>query len=256
MDKDKTKDNNEDRPEPKPEIYKHSLGDKTIADVCEALMGAAFLSHNRPGAWNPEDWTNAVTAVTKLVGSQDHTMLAWSDYSGSYEKPTYQLAEPHGVHLQLARQVELVHDYHFRYPRLLRSAFNHPSYPISWSDGIPSYQRLEFLGDSLLDMACISHIFYGYPDKDPQWLTEHKMAMVSNKFLGAVCVKIGFHQHIRQNSGILTAQINDYVEELQSAEKVARGAKDFWTTAKDPPKVGRQHVSGECQLLNETVVPS
>jgi len=216
---------------------KHSLGDKTIADVCEAIMGAAFLTHNVPGAWKSQDWTNAVVAVTKLVGSDDHTMIEWSDYSKSYEKPIYQVAEARGAHLELAKQVEQVHDYRFRYPRLLRSAFNHPSYPTAWSDGIPSYQRLEFLGDSLLDMACISHIFYNYPDKDPQWLTEHKMAMVSNKFLGAVCVLVGFHKHIRQNSSITTALIDEYVEELEGAEKVANGAKDFWTTVKDPPKV-------------------
>jgi endoribonuclease Dicer len=157
-------------------VTRHALGDKTIADVCEAIMGAAFLTHNRPGDWKPEYWRNAVVAVTRLVGSEDHAMMEWSDYSKVYEKPTYQVAEARGSHLELAKQVEAVHDYHFRYSRLLRSAFNHPSYPIAWSDGIPSYQRLEFLGDSLLDMACISHIFYNYPDKDPQWLTEHKVS--------------------------------------------------------------------------------
>lgn len=216
---------------------KHSLGDKTIADVCEAIMGAAFLTHNRQGFWKAEDWDNAVVAVTKLVGSEGHTMMQWSDYSKAYEKPTYQVTEGLGKHLELAKRVETEHDYHFHSPRLLRSAFNHPSLPISYCDGIPSYQRLEFLGDSLLDMACICHIFYNHPDKDPQWLTEHKMAMVSNKFLGAVCVMAGFHKHLLQNSTVLTAQIAEYVEELQSAEKTARGAKDFWTTVKDPPKV-------------------
>jgi endoribonuclease Dicer len=85
-------------------------------------------------------------------------------------------------------------------------------------------------------MACVTHIFYNYPDKDPQWLTEHKMAMVSNKFLGAVCVFVGFHKHIRQNSSIMTSQIDEYVEELDSAQQAAGGAKDFWMTVRDPPK--------------------
>ena len=31
-------------------------------------------------------------------------------------------------------------------------------------------------------------------------MTEHKTPMVSNQFLGAVSVKLGFHQHIRQNN--------------------------------------------------------
>jgi endoribonuclease Dicer len=67
------------------------------------------------------------------------------------------------------------------------------------------------LGDSLLDMAFIMHLYYKYPDKDPQWLTEHKTPMVSNKFLGAVCVKLGWHVHIKQNTAILSSQIRDYV---------------------------------------------
>ena len=44
--------------------------------------------------------------------------------------------------------------------------------------------------------------FFNYPEKDPQWMTEHKTPMVSNQFLGAVSVKLGFHQHIRQNNAV------------------------------------------------------
>lgn len=218
------------------EEFKQHLGDKTIADVCEALMGAAFLTHNQPGAWQPQQWTDVVMAVTKLVDSSDHAMTEWRDYSKVYDKPAYQVAEASGAQLELARKTEEKHDYRFKYPRLLQSAFTHPSLPFTWSN-IPSYQRLEFLGDSLLDMACVSHIFYRYPDKDPQWLTEHKMAMVSNKFLGAVCVQLGFHRSLRQNSSIIMAQITEYADELQNAVAIAHGAKDFWTSVKDPPKV-------------------
>lgn len=214
--------------------HKHNFGDKTIADVCEALMGAAFLSHNKE-VWKADNWRNAVIAVTKLVDSPDHAMTTWEDYSRAYQKPVYQTTPADGISIELCTQVETKHGYHFHYPRLLRSAFLHPSCPYTWS-GIPSYQRLEFLGDSLLDMSCIAHLFYRYPDKDPQWLTEHKMAMVSNKFLGALCVKIGFHPHLRYQSSILHSQINDYVEELQNAEQVSHGAKDFWTIVKEPPK--------------------
>ena len=162
------------------DVPMHQLGDKTIADVSESLMGAAFLTHNRPGSWTAESWRYAVRAVTLLVGNADHTMLEWSDYRKAYAKPAYQVAEATASHLDLAEKAEAEHPYHFRYPRLLRSAFLHPSYPQSW-EKVPSYQRLEFLGDALLDMACVTHLFYRYPGKDPQWLTEHKMAMVANR---------------------------------------------------------------------------
>ena len=141
----------------------HSLGDKTVADVCEALIGAALLTFK-----DSQNMDNAVRAVTELVSSENHRATTWSDYYQLYKKPKYQTAVPTEMQRDLARQVEEVHSYHFRYPRLLRSAFVHPSYPYSY-EHIPNYQRLEFLGDSLLDMACVNFLYYSFPAYDPQW---------------------------------------------------------------------------------------
>lgn len=119
----------------------------------------------------------AVKAVTVLVSSPDHDISKWSDYYPLYKKPRYQLAPASAAQLDLAAKIEQKHDYHFKYPRLLQSAFIHPSLPSSWADKIPNYQRLEFLGDSLLDMACIDFLFHRHPEEDPQWLTEHKVRL-------------------------------------------------------------------------------
>ena len=217
-------------------VIKHGLADKTIADVCEAMIGAAFVTHDRPGeVWKDEHWENAVRAVTKLVGNEDHLMKSWNDYRVGYEKPAYQTGDTTASQWDLAQKVELENAYHFKYPRLLRSAFIHPSQPFMF-EHLPNYQRLEFLGDALLDMASITHLFYRFPDKDPQWLTEHKMAMVSNKFLGAVCVNIGFHKHLRYSASILEHQIREYANELQEAKRTAGDSRDYWTTVSDPPK--------------------
>ncbi|KAM0717086.1 hypothetical protein Q7P37_006938 [Cladosporium fusiforme] len=215
---------------------KHNLGEKTIADVCEALIGAAFMSHDKPGQWQPSQWDNAVSVVTKLVGSDDHTMLKWDDYSSAYEIPAYQTAESTASQRDTAEKVEKEHDYHFQYPRLLRSAFIHPSQPYLY-EKLPNYQRLEFLGDALLDMASITYIFNKFPDKDPQWLTEHKMAMIGNRALGMIAVNTGFYKHIRHNHAAVEQQIRDFATELNEA-KVAAGpdSKDYWTSISEPPK--------------------
>lgn len=64
------------------------------------------------------------------------------------------------------------------------------------------------------------------------------MALVSNKFLGALCVKLGFHKHLRINSPSLIKMIQDYVLEIQEAELESEGARDYWTmTTANPPKV-------------------
>ena len=120
----------------------------------------------------------AVKAVTVMVSSNDHSVESWDGYYKLYHLPAYQTAPSSASQLDLAAKLEMAYDYHFKYPRLLRSAFTHPSFPFSW-EKIPCYQRLEFLGDSLLDMVCVNFLFYCYPDRDPQWLTEHKVCCQS-----------------------------------------------------------------------------
>ena len=154
----------------KVEDREQHLEDKTIADVCEAMIGAALLSFEDSG-----DMDMAVKAVSALVSNEDHTLSEWKEYYLSYEKPRYQLAQATASQVDLAKQIGKKDDYYFKYPRLLRSAFIHPSYPFA-IEKVPCYQRLEFLGDALYDMACIRFLFHQYPDKDPQWLTEHKVS--------------------------------------------------------------------------------
>lgn len=223
----------------------HDLNHKSIADVSEALIGAAFLHDNNIGAWSTDQWDNTVQVVAKLVRNDDHPMTRWNEYLQLYNRnlPKYQIEMATAVQQDLADRVALEHPYTFRYPRLLQSAFIHPSTPFI-HERVPNYQRLEFLGDSLLDLAAVTHLFYNYPDKDPQWLTEHKMAIVNNRFLGAVCVNLGFHKHLRHSQATLEHQIRDYVMELQEARLKAEELRhmepdrllDYWITVADPPK--------------------
>ncbi|PQE23414.1 dicer 1 protein [Rutstroemia sp. NJR-2017a BBW] len=124
----------------------HKLGDKSIADVCEAMIGAALLSSQ-----NEKSMDNAVRAVTEVVCSPNHQATQWSDYYKLYQKPKFQTAPATAAQIDLAKQVQSKHPYQFKYPRLLRSAFVHPTYLFVY-EHVPNYQRLEFLGDALLDM--------------------------------------------------------------------------------------------------------
>ena len=227
---------------------KHRLNDKSIADVCEALIGAALLTQRRTRKMDM-----AVKAVSMFVKSPDHNMKHWEEYYRLYKLPTYQTAESTASQQDLASKIADTMGYRFKYPRLLQAAFIHPSYLLGRGGGIPCYQRLEFLGDSLLDMACVNFLFFKYPNRDPQWLTEHKvyvlrvryrtplthrqMAMVANKFLGALCVRLKFNKHLLTHHNSLLFQITEYVTEVTEAELESKGSPDYWTRTKDPPKV-------------------
>ncbi|KAA8904644.1 hypothetical protein FN846DRAFT_21763 [Sphaerosporella brunnea] len=205
----------------------HTLGDKSVADVCEALIGAALFDKGLDGA---------TKMVSSILGSEHHSQQCFADYYKGYVKPGYQLAQPTASQQKLADDIEAQFGYRFKSPTLLMSAFTHPSNPWPW-EKVPSYQRLEFLGDALLDLACVEFIFKKYPEADPQWLTEHKMAMVSNRFLGAVSVILGFHKKIRKVGAHLDAAIAEYVTNILQAKEKS-DAPNFWAdlSIMVPPK--------------------
>lgn len=218
----------------KHDIPKHALAQKTIADVSEALIGAALLSSK-----GPNNYEMAIRAVTKLVKSKDHDIQSWSDYSRLYEPPTWSIDPSpdgftHGID-SAAAKIQRRMGYTFRHPRLLRSAMTHPSYTASI---VPDYQRLEFLGDSILDMVCIRNLYDRFPDRDPQWLTEHKMAMVSNKFLGALAVDLDFDKYLYYSGVHIPQQISNYTVKIRDKLPHAKRDNqiDFWTDIEDAPK--------------------
>ncbi|KAI0432759.1 hypothetical protein F5Y09DRAFT_353064 [Xylaria sp. FL1042] len=221
---------------------KHSLADKSIADVCEALIGAAYMTTREK-----KDFDMAIQAVTKFVNHKNHKMTKYGDYYAAYKIPEWQSSDARAVHHDLASEIEKKMGYKFKYPRVLRSAFTHPSYG-SIYEGIPNYQRLEFLGDALLDMVCVDYLFHRFPGADPQWLTEHKMAMVSNQFLGCLCVSLNLQKHMVSMNVHMHKEITDYVlviteartqaEDAAEASGLGRAAyaRNYWVREKRPPK--------------------
>jgi len=112
------------------------LGDKSVADVCEALIGAALVGLGHDGA---------TKMVTTLLGSKYHKQRSFNDYYQQYTIPEYQLSTPTAVQMKLADDIAEQFGYHFHSPKLLMSAFTHASNPFIF-EKVPSYQRLEFLG--------------------------------------------------------------------------------------------------------------
>ena len=103
---------------------------------------------------------------------------------------------------------------------------------------VPDYQRLEFLGDAVLDMVSISWMFNKYADKNPQWLTEHKMAMVSNKFLAVLAVTLGFDKLIMASNVALQGHVIDYARRVREVwdHGIDNIQRDFWTKIEHEPK--------------------
>ena len=91
---------------------------------------------------------------------------------------------------KLARAQEIL-GYDFHDTQLLLSAITHPSATEGRAVKF-SYERLEFLGDSILGAIVASTAFYRYPDLDEGGLTRIKVALVSGSSLSDVAAKLGF----------------------------------------------------------------
>ncbi len=91
---------------------------------------------------------------------------------------------------KLARAQEIL-GYEFDNTQYLLSAITHPSATEGRSVKF-SYERLEFLGDSILGALVANEAFHRFPDLDEGGLTRIKVALVSGASLSGVADKLGF----------------------------------------------------------------
>ena len=88
-------------------------------------------------------------------------------------------------------EAESIIGYEFDDKQLVLSAITHPSATEGKSVKF-SYERLEFLGDSILGAIVASTAFHRFPDLDEGGLTRIKVALVSGSSLSDVADHLGF----------------------------------------------------------------
>lgn len=92
-------------------------------------------------------------------------------------------------------RAQMILGYRFKQERYLLSAITHPSAvegkPVKYS-----YERLEFLGDSILGAVVADAAFHRFPEIDEGGLTRIKVALVSGETLSKVANELGFADFI------------------------------------------------------------
>lgn len=83
--------------------------------------------------------------------------------------------------MQKLKKLEERIGYRFKDFSLLETAMTHSSY--AHERNIQSYERLEFLGDAVLNFTVAVEIFRSHPDKDEHFLTDLKSAYVNRNYL-------------------------------------------------------------------------
>ena len=87
--------------------------------------------------------------------------------------------------------------YRFRSQDLLRQALTHKSsIPSEDALGLLSNERLEFLGDAVLNCIVTEHLFHVYPDRPEGQLSKIKSLIVSRKILGEIALAFDVGSYI------------------------------------------------------------
>lgn len=106
--------------------------------------------------------------------------------------------------------------YVFRDKELLRAALTHGSY--ANEHHTQSYERLEFLGDSILGMAVSEWLYRTFPDEAEGKLTDLRKTAVSAASLGRVCNARGYGAYLRCVKGACGKKVpSDVFEALVAA---------------------------------------
>lgn len=142
-----------------------------------------------------EKGSPAPTSISPSVFPRDSRMSRWSEYGAPVEK---------------------IIRYKFKRRHLLMCALTHGSYVSkgnldSRTMG-ESCERLEFLGDAVVDFFAVLYLFENNKSADPGKLTELKGKVVSNETFARVSLKLGLDKYLIHRSPSLHVLINKFKE--------------------------------------------
>lgn len=92
--------------------------------------------------------------------------------------------------------------YHYHDQELLKMALSHSSYSNeAYQDPLRSYERLEFLGDSILGFVTADFLFRSFPDKQEGELTRIRADLVCEKTLSEVAEELHLGDYLLLGHG-------------------------------------------------------
>lgn len=194
------------------------MSTKTLADVVEALIGAAYLDGAE--AKTLACLTVFLPEISWVPLSQHHRNLCKSYELDVKFPPNFTYVE------------ELINHTFHRKP-LLVEALTHPSH--QGPNSSASYQRLEFLGDSILDNIVVRGAYVHQPPVPTPSLHLIRIALVNASFLAFLCLSLSA-SHARTEivsepgHPIITVQTNvshhlwEYMRHTSSAIPISQQA--------------------------------
>jgi len=93
-------------------------------------------------------------------------------------------------------------DVTFNDPKLIQTAFTHRSYVNEHkAEGVEHNERLEFLGDAVLELAVTRYLFEKYPDKTEGDLTAYRSALVNTNTISSAATTLKMNDCLYLSKG-------------------------------------------------------
>jgi ribonuclease-3 len=113
-----------------------------------------------------------------------HGLISRIPFLRSTPKPDTRAHEANVPEQVAAEQIQTIIQYRFNDASLLIQALKHRSYVYEKEQsGVTSYERLEFLGDAVLDLVVSEHLYQLFPKRREGRLTQMRSAMVNKTAL-------------------------------------------------------------------------
>ncbi|OTF84035.1 ribonuclease 3-like protein [Euroglyphus maynei] len=171
-----------------------------MANCFEAFMGAIFLDGGI-------DVADRVFSATLFLDGDDEQSRLLHTIWANYPRHPIQIQYPDGDRhlidkvnrLQELAKFEQMTGIEFRHIRLLARAFTHRS--VGYNNlTLGSNQRMEFLGDTVLQLIASEYLYKYFPDHHEGHLSLLRSSLVNNKTQSVVCDDLGIIDMTQYNS--------------------------------------------------------
>ncbi|XP_065351685.1 endoribonuclease Dicer-like [Cloeon dipterum] len=184
-------------------LNKQIAPDKVIADSVEAILGAYIEACGPIAAAKVVSWFQILPESAPSVMTDPVPCNIKNKNVRDAEKEI-------NSHLFEVDKLEEALGYKFRSKSLLLEALTHPSYVANRLTH--NCQRLEFLGDAILDFLITAHIYESHSSLTPGEMTDLRSALVNNITFASLTVRYGFHTFLLAHSSTVMHSIDNFVD--------------------------------------------
>ena len=202
------------------------IADKSVADSMEALIGAYLICCGYTGALRFMKFLGLKVLPEDDDIDADIGELAEKSREGCYARFWPEQANKPGAYQSqdmVAKMVSGLENfehsikYTFNSKLYLVEALTHASYHLNRVT--PCYQRLEFLGDALLDFLVTQHLYFRQEKLSPGKLTDIRQALVNNNIFATIAVRYEYNKYLKEMSPDWFRSIDNFITRLEDKKE-------------------------------------